>query len=195
MTSERAGAAPHLFLVGMMGSGKTTVGRLCARALDRPFVDLDDRVERRSGRTVGAVFAEEGEEAFRRLESEALGEVASSPVPSVVACGGGVVLDAANRGLLRAAGVVVWLRAPAELLAGRVGLGEGRPLLAASPGGVEGELDRLGAEREPAYRDASHSVVDASSPDPAAVAERVLAAFRSAVASVGATPGPAAERP
>ncbi len=137
MTAGSAAAGPHLFLVGMMGSGKSTVGRLCAAALDRPFVDLDAEVERLGGRSIADLFAAEGEDGFRRRESEALAGVAASGVPSVVACGGGVVLDAPNRGRLRSAGVVVWLDAPPPALAARLGRGEGRPLLGAAPGGVE----------------------------------------------------------
>ncbi|MCC6339377.1 MAG: shikimate kinase [Acidimicrobiia bacterium] len=188
MTARGVAPGSHLFLVGMMGAGKTTVGRLCAAELGRPFVDLDARVEARAGRPVAEIFAHDGEAAFRRLEGEALAEVAASPVAAVVACGGGVVLDPAHRARLRTAGLVVWLDAPAGVLAERLGAGEGRPLLESAPGGVEPALARLARAREAAYREAAHAVVDASPPDPAVVAAAVAAAVREAERP-GATDG------
>lgn len=193
MNARGAAPGPHLFLVGMMGSGKTTVGRLCAADLDRPFVDLDARIEARAGRPVAEIFAHDGEAAFRRLEGEALDEVAASPVAAVVACGGGVVLDPDHRVRLRDAGFVVWLDAPAGVLAGRLGAGEGRPLLESAPDGVEPALARLARAREAAYREAAHAIVDASPADPAAVAVAVVAAVRAAERP-GATGGDGAGR-
>ena len=164
----------HLVLVGLMGAGKTTVGQECARRLDRPFVDTDVEIERTAGHTVAEIFATEGEERFRARERDAVVEVCTRTEPLVVACGGGVILDPANREALRAAGTVVWLRAPAVELAARVGAGETRPLLADDP---VGSLARLEREREPAYAAAAQVVVDTAGLAPTTVTERVLSAF------------------
>lgn len=121
----------HVFLVGFMGAGKSTVGHLLAEILGRPFVDLDAEIERRTGRACARIFAEGGEEVFRTLESEALAGLAAAE-PSVVACGGGIVLRDANRRLLRELGTVVYLEVTAGEALGRIGNAEGRPLLADS---------------------------------------------------------------
>lgn len=164
----------HLVLVGMMGAGKTTVGRECARRLGRPFVDVDDVVAATAGMPIADIFSSRGEPAFRELERQAIADVCASPEPLVVACGGGAVLDADNRRRLRDAGVVVWLQAPPDVLVGRVGDGNGRPLLAGDP---HGALRRLASMREPAYEAAAHRSVDAGEGDAGAVADAVLAAF------------------
>jgi shikimate kinase len=166
--------ARHLVLIGMMGAGKTTVGRECARRLRRPFVDTDDEVTATARMTIDRIFAESGEAAFRRLEHDVVADVCASPEPLVVACGGGAVLDPENRRALRGAGVVVWLRAPAGTLAGRVGDGATRPLLRDDPVAALARLERL---REPAYEAAAHASVDTDGADVDAVARAVLEAF------------------
>src|SRR5215207_6645136 len=110
----------HLVLIGLMGSGKTTVGRICAERLERAFVDTDDLVIANSGMSVDDIFAAHGEPGFRAIERTVIADVCASPAPLVVATGGGSVLDPENRTLLRTAGIVVWLRAPAATLAQRV---------------------------------------------------------------------------
>jgi shikimate kinase len=174
---ERGGDLPrhrHLVLIGLMGAGKTTVGRECARRLGRTFVDTDDLVTATARATVDQIFAEAGEAGFRRLERDVVSDVCASPEPLVVACGGGAVLDPENRHALRSAGIVVWLRAPATTLAGRVGDGSTRPLLRDDPVGVLTRLERL---REPAYEAAAHVRVDTEGVDADTVAGAVLAAF------------------
>ena len=110
----------HVALVGLMGSGKTTVGRRAAKLLDRPFVDVDEAFIPRYGRTVAEVFAADGEEGFRRLEAELLADLLEVETPLLVACGGGVVTTEGNRRRLRAGDVhVVWLRAEPAFLASR----------------------------------------------------------------------------
>lgn len=153
----------NVYLVGMPGSGKTAVGAALARRLGRRFVDLDAEVERAAGAGIPSIFAERGEEGFRALESEALTRTAAGP-DAVVSCGGGIVLDDANRERLRATGVVVWLSAPLERLRERVVPGAGRPLVREPE-----DLDRLLAEREPLYREVAHHVVPAED-DPEATA-------------------------
>jgi shikimate kinase len=146
----------HLVLVGMMGSGKTTVGRRVAAALGRRLRDSDEEVEARTGRTVREIFETDGEPAFRAEEARALAEALDDPEPGVVAAAGGVVLDPRNRARLREAGTVVWLDATPEDLARRVSTGGHRPLLGDDP---RAALRRLDAERRPLYAEVADHVV------------------------------------
>ena len=152
-------------LVGLRGAGKSSVGAALARALGRPFLDLDRAVEDRAGRTLRELFADEGEAAFRALESEALREALRLLPTAVLATGGGVVLDPDNRAALRGAHVV-YLEAPPELLAARV---EADPQSAADrpalhPQGPLAEARALHAARDPLYREVATLVVDATPP-------------------------------
>jgi len=169
-----AGKARHLVLVGMMGSGKSTVGARCAARLGRPFVDTDDLVASLAGVPVAELFARDGEAAFRELEASAVADACASPLPAVIAAGGGAVLDAANRRCMRDSGFVVWLQAPPAQLALRVGDARGRPLLSGDPAGT---LERLTALRHPAYEAAAHTTVDTAGLSIATVVDAVLARF------------------
>ena len=169
----------HLVLIGLMGAGKTTVGRECARRLGRAFVDTDDLVQHTAHMTVEGIFAEGGEARFRQIEHDVVADVCASPEPLVIACGGGTVLEPENRRALRGAGVVVWLRAPTETLLARVGDGSTRPLLRDDPAAALARLDRL---REPTYVAAAHACVDTDDLDIAAVAGAVVSAFEEAAA-------------
>jgi shikimate kinase len=166
----------HLALVGLMGAGKSSVGRACARRLGRPLVDTDELVVAGVGRSIAEVFADEGEAAFRAYERRAVADACASPELVVIACGGGVVLDPANRQVLRDRCCVVWLRAPAATLAARVGGGQGRPLLAGSVP-PEVTLSRLADLREPAYEAAAHVVLDTDGCTVEEAATGVLDAF------------------
>jgi shikimate kinase len=147
-----------VYLVGMPGSGKSTVGPELAARLGVPYVELDAEIQRAAGRTVAEIFREDGEARFRELEAAALSEAATRD-PSVVSCGGGVVLEPANRVTLRATGEVVFLSVPLEVLAARVEPAAERPLIRAA-----GDLERLFSEREPLYREFAAHVVDGSGP-------------------------------
>lgn len=167
-----------VFLTGMMGSGKSTVGRRLAHALAADFVDLDERVERIFGQSVRELFAA-SETEFRRKESVALesllGEPAFSSRAVVVATGGGIVTGDRNRELMLEAGVVVFLHTPVEDLVRRLRAQPGeRPLLADAEGGLSKRLAQLLASRRRAYLDRSIVVDGRGSPD--AVEARVLAA-------------------
>jgi shikimate kinase len=164
----------HLVLIGLMGAGKTTVGRVCAQRLGREFVDTDDVVTRLAGMPVAEVFARDGEAAFRALERDAVADVCASPAALVVGCGGGTVIDAANRRALTSAGFVVWLKAPVAVLAGRVGDGDARPLLRGDP---QGALTRLAAMREAAYEAAADIEVETGERTVDEVASAVIDAF------------------
>jgi len=166
--------ADKILLVGMMGAGKSTVGLALARHLGWPFVDSDEQVMRRTGRTVPQLFAERGESAFRAEEKEALREAVTAQGPAVVSVAGGAVLDAGNRSVLRGGGRVVWLRAPLATLADRVGAGEGRPLLGDDPASA---LARIYEERRPLYDELADIVVDVGRLSPVEAVEEILGAL------------------
>lgn len=166
--------AEKILLVGMMGAGKSTVGLALARHLGWPYVDSDEEVVRRTGRTVPELFAEGGEAAFRAEEKQALREAVTAEGPAVVSVAGGAVLDAGNREVLREGGRVVWLRAPVPTLAERVGAGEGRPLLGDDPASV---LGRLYEQRRLLYAEVADVVVDVAQLSPAEAVEEILGAL------------------
>lgn len=148
----------HVALVGLMGSGKTSVGRRLAKLLDRPFVDCDEGFIARYGRTIAEVFAEDGEDAFRTMESKLLEELLAVRSPLVLATGGGVVVREENRRRLRQDDVkVVLLHAEPAFLAARAKAKAHRPLLAGDdPAAV---LARLHAERIGWYLEVADDVV------------------------------------
>ncbi|MGH9007806.1 MAG: shikimate kinase [Acidimicrobiales bacterium] len=163
----------RLLLVGMMGSGKTTVGELAAQHLGWPHLDSDAEVEEATGQTIPEIFAEQGEPAFRAAETEALRR-ALDVEPAVVSVAGGAVLDAGNRRMLRDGGTVVWLRAEVATLAGRVGDGHGRPLLGGDPRQALGELE---AVRRPLYAEVADAVVDVDGHTPEEIAALAVGAL------------------
>jgi shikimate kinase len=165
----------NIFLVGMMGAGKTTLGRALARRLGRDFVDCDRVLVERTGVPVATIFEIEGEDGFRRRETSVLRELAARD-RCVIATGGGVVLSEANRDLMRSSGTVVYLKARLENLWERTRHDSTRPLLAtANP---RARLAELLAEREPLYQEAAHVVVETGQQSPATAVGRVLAALR-----------------
>lgn len=162
----------HLVLVGMMGAGKSTVGRVVAERLGRRLVDSDDLIEERTGRTVREIFATDGEATFRSLETEVLREALRSTEPAVIAAAGGVVLSEENRRLLRESGArVIWLSADPAVLVERVRNGMHRPLLDADPAGT---LQRMWDQREPLYREVADAIVSVDGRSIVDVAEAVL---------------------
>jgi shikimate kinase len=149
--------APPLFLVGMMGAGKTTVGRRLARRLGWPFVDADKELEARLGVPVATIFELEGEAGFRRREAALIDELTRRPA-CVFATGGGAVLDPANRAALHERGQVVYLRASVGDLWHRLRRDRTRPLLRAPD--PRRRIEQLVTEREPLYRAVAHVSVD-----------------------------------
>jgi shikimate kinase len=147
----------HLVLIGLMGVGKSTIGRALAERLGRPLVDTDVTILERTGRTVREIFSDDGEPAFRALETDVLQESLRAEQPAVIAAAGGVVLDPVNRKtLLDADARVVWLVASPELLIDRVTSGGHRPLLDDDPAGT---LARMRQDREALYREVADAVV------------------------------------
>jgi shikimate kinase len=165
----------NIFLVGMMGAGKTTVGRALAHRLRREFVDTDRVLVERTGVPVATVFEIEGEEGFRKRETAVLHELGGRD-DCVIATGGGIVLAEENRRVMRESGTVVYLRARLESLWERTRHDSSRPLLATPD--PRGRLEELLREREPLYRDAAHLVVDSGSQSAATLVNRVVAALR-----------------
>jgi len=165
----------NLYLIGYRGSGKTTVGRLLAQRLGRSFVDADEEIVRRAGRTIAAIFAEKGEEAFRRQEADVVAALAEQ-TGLVVALGGGAILREENRRRIAASGHVVWLTASPEFLAARIAAdansGANRPSLTA--GGGLAETERLLAEREPLYRSLAQTAVDTQGRTPDDIAKAIV---------------------
>jgi shikimate kinase len=152
-------AAGHVVLVGLMGSGKSTVGKRLAAELARDFVDADAALEEHESRTIADIFATDGEAAFREAERGVLDALLDRPDPTVVAAGGGVVVSEANRRRLRQPGVtVVWLDASPAFLASRAKAKPHRPLLAT--GDRRATFARLHAERAPLYAEVADLVVD-----------------------------------
>jgi shikimate kinase len=155
-------------IVGYMGSGKTTLGRLLARATGLEFVDLDRAISKRAGKEIPEIFAESGEAHFRDLEHEALREALDGKTPCIVACGGGVVVRPENRALLQGV-TTVFLREDTGVLYGRT-RGPGRPLRAAS----REEFESRYAERLPFYREVADFEIEVEGRSPSRVMEEVL---------------------
>ena len=157
-----------LFLVGARASGKTTIGKALARSLGLPFADTDQHLLHRAGLTVEQIVASEGWPGFRSRESQALKDVADAhPAGCIVSTGGGMVLAEENRLLMRQRGMVVFLDAPVQTLAERLGrnpVNSQRPSLTGK--GLIEEIGQILDERRHLYEQAAHHIVDASRPMP-----------------------------
>ena len=157
-------------LTGFMGSGKTTVGKVLADFLGCPFMDLDDLVVKKAGKSIPDIFAQDGEPAFRQLEAQVLRKTVEKYAEStaVLALGGGAVLAPSSAALLHEKTVCIYLRASLETLLARLeGETAGRPLADASL------ADRL-ASREPIYEETAHVVIDTDGLSPDEVADEII---------------------
>ena len=162
---------PNLVLLGFMGAGKTTVGEHLARRLGRPFLDVDHWIEAKLGKPIPQIFQEKGEDAFRRIESEAVAYLAPAS-GKVLACGGGIVKNPANVERLSQGGLLVCLTATPETVLARVGHQRHRPLLAGDDPGAT--IRKLMRERAALYQALPVQVAtDGKTPDE--VADEVLA--------------------
>lgn len=175
MTSDSRRAPPassvdNIFLVGLMGAGKTSVGKLLARRLGKTFCDSDQEIERATGVRIPVIFEIEGEAGFRVRESRILAELATAS-NIVLATGGGAVLAEENRRLLAEHGIVVYLRATPHDLWQRTRHDRNRPLLqTANP---LAKLTELFAQRDVLYREAAHVIVDTGNQSVSSLAHRL----------------------
>ena len=175
-------------LVGMPGSGKATVGRQLALRAGVPFIDLDHRLEQTIGTTIRSFFETEGEARFRDLEAHTLAEVARQPGGMVLSTGGGAVLRAENRAVLRHFGDVLYLRATPEEIYKRVRHDKTRPLL--QGGNPLDKLRHLYAQRDPLYRDAAQYVIETGRPSVATLVNMVMMQLEMAASAAAAPPDP-----
>lgn len=168
----------NVYLIGPRGSGKSTVARLVARHFQLPLFSTDEWIRGESSRTIVEIFAQSGEEAFRDWESRALSVAATFPA-AVVDLGGGAILRAENRELIRRSGSVVWLLADPQQLWERVSAdpqsASARPALTDSPG-IE-EMRRIVADRESLYAACADYEIDTTLLSPDEVARRIVARF------------------
>ena len=163
----------RVLLIGMMATGKTTVGRAIAARTGWPYVDNDDVLLRAAGLTARALLARDGEPGLRAAESAVLTALLELPEPLVAGVPGGIVLDPADRARLRAGGHVVWLRASVPTLVARVGAASDRPWLGDDPAAT---LARLAQARAPLYAEVATQVVDVDGRTPDDIATAVVAA-------------------
>jgi len=161
----------NLYLIGMMGSGKSATGKWLAKKLDFSFVDLDLEIEKEARVAINEIFRSRGESFFRNLEKEALGRAAARS-SQVIATGGGIVLDPANRLLMKDTGTVVYLRASVEVLFERLKEKKDRPLLnRPEPKEV---LGRIFQDRRSLYESCHEGAVDTEGKTPKEVAEEIV---------------------
>jgi shikimate kinase len=173
----QAADAP-VFLIGLRGTGKTTVARILGLRLGWDWVDADVEVELRAGKSIKAIFADNGEPAFRDLEGVVLADLVRRR-RTIAACGGGVIIRAPHRELLAAQPRVVWLRGVPEVLHERIQADQStaarRPSL--TPFSALDEIRRLAAEREPWYRSCAKFELDAGRLTPDECADGIIAEF------------------
>lgn len=165
-----------IVLVGLMGTGKSTVAWELSRRLKATCLDTDKLVEQRMRKSVREVFSDDGEQVFRDVESDVLRECLQTPAAAVVAAAGGVVLREENRAMLKRASsqgraLVVWLSAPAAVLVERTAHGAHRPLIDEDPAAVLGALE---VDRAPLYAEVADMSIDVSHRTPESVATLVI---------------------
>ncbi|QYF94770.1 bifunctional shikimate kinase/3-dehydroquinate synthase AroKB [Massilia sp. PAMC28688] len=162
----------NVFLVGLMGAGKTTIGRLLARKLGKRFIDSDHEIEARTGASIPWIFEIEGEESFRRREAEVIRDLTAQQ-GIVLATGGGAILNSQNRQYLQSRGRVIYLRANVHSILLRTAHDKNRPLLqTADP---RKKLEELTAQREPLYREIADLVIDTGRPNVQSMVQTILA--------------------
>lgn len=164
--------APHLILIGLMGSGKSSVGKICAQQLGRSFIDTDDVIATNNNAPITELFSILGESVFRDQEQAVVAQVCSSESSLVIACGGGAVLDRRSRDIVKSSGTVVWLQASPDELQRRIKDPTTRPLLA---GGQPSKiLTDLADIRNPIYQSTADFCIDTQSLTATEVAAAVI---------------------
>jgi shikimate kinase len=165
-----------ILLIGYRGTGKSTVAPALAAKLGWDWIDADEEIERRAGKSIAAIFADDGEPAFRDLESQVVADLCGRS-NVVIALGGGAVLREENRQTIRAAGPVIWLRAGVDEIVVRIAADSAtasrRPQLTAAGG--RAEIETLLAARTPHYQECATFVVDTEGKSPATIADEIIA--------------------
>jgi 3-dehydroquinate synthase len=162
----------NIFLVGLMGSGKTTIGRALAKRLNKRFIDADHEIEARTGATIPLIFEIEGEASFRQREADVIRDLTAQE-GIVLATGGGAVLNETSRQLLKERGIVVYLRASVSSILQRTSHDRHRPLLqTADP---KARIEELSHQRAPLYQEIAHIIVETGRPNVQSVVQNILA--------------------
>ena len=165
----------NLYLIGMMGVGKTTVGKLIAEEIGYRFIDTDEVIVKAAGKSINEIFAENGEAEFRQLESDVLAQVCAY-TKLIVATGGGIVMQQQNWSYLHH-GLIIWLDAPVEIILQRLAEDHTRPLL--QDADMENKLRSLIEQRQPMYSQADLHITINATETPAEIATRILATIPS----------------
>lgn len=161
----------NIFVVGLMGAGKTTIGRILARKLGKRFIDSDHEIEARTGASIPWIFEIEGEQSFRRREADVIRDLTAQQ-GIVMATGGGAVLDEQSRAYLKARGTVIYLRANVGSLLARTAQDKNRPLLhTADP---RRRLEELAVQREPYYQEVADMIIDTGRPNVQSMVQSIL---------------------
>ena len=163
----------NIYLIGMMGSGKSTLGKTLSEKIQKPFVDLDSEIEKTGGKSISEIFDIDGEEQFRKMETKQLKQYSES----IVACGGGIVLKDENREFINENGVTILLTASMEELSHRLSDSGNRPLLADD--NTEEALTKLWLERQLNYLNTADFTIETDGKNPEQLTEEILVQINS----------------
>jgi 3-dehydroquinate synthase len=161
----------NIFLVGLMGSGKTTIGRALAKRLNKRFVDADHEIESRTGATIPLIFEIEGEASFRQREADVIRDLTAQD-GIVLATGGGAVLNEQSRKLLKERGTVIYLRASVNSILQRTSHDRNRPLLQTDD--PKARIEELSQQRAPLYQEVAHIIIETGRPNVQSVVQTIL---------------------
>lgn len=161
----------NIFLVGLMGSGKTTIGRALAKRLNKRFVDADHEIEARTGASIPWIFEIEGEASFRQREADVIRDLTAQD-GIVLATGGGAVLNEESRKLLKERGTVVYLRASVNSILQRTSHDRNRPLLQTDD--PRARIEELSLQRAPLYQEVAHIIIETGRPNVQSVVQSIL---------------------
>ena len=154
----------NILLVGFMGCGKSTIGRILHKSLDYPFIDTDQQIEKQTQKKISAIFADEGENAFRKLETQFLEQLIEQQTNhTIISTGGGIITRPENIPLLRELGFVIWLTCSPEVIYERTSRNSNRPLLQCD--NPQEVITTMLAKRSPLYQAASHLKIDSTDLD------------------------------
>ena len=163
----------NIYLIGMMGSGKSTVGKTLSEKMHKPFVDLDSEIEKAAGKSISEIFDIDGEEQFRKMETKQLKQYSES----IVACGGGIVLKDENREFINENGIAILLLATMGELTQRLSNSGNRPLLAND--NTEEALTKLWMERQIDYLDTANFTIETDGKNPEQLTQEILVQINS----------------